>query len=91
MFVTISQSGRSDDLIEMAAMAKAAGACTVALVNDENSPLVQISHVVLPMAAGPELSVRSEVASRFPQITSTFIRHTSPGLLTRIYCLGLQS
>jgi glucosamine--fructose-6-phosphate aminotransferase (isomerizing) len=57
LFVTISQSGRSDDLIEMAAMAKAAGACTVALVNDENSPLAQISHVVLPMAAGPELSV----------------------------------
>src|SRR5919204_3898670 len=33
LFLTISQSGRSDDLIECAAMAKAAGALTAALVN----------------------------------------------------------
>jgi glucosamine--fructose-6-phosphate aminotransferase (isomerizing) len=55
--LTISQSGRSDDLTEFAAMAKAAGARTVAIVNDTGSPLAAASDLVLPMAAGPERSV----------------------------------
>ena len=38
-------------------MAKAAGALTAAIVNDCNSPLASSSDIVLPMAAGPELSV----------------------------------
>jgi glutamine---fructose-6-phosphate transaminase (isomerizing) len=57
LFVTVSQSGRSDDLVESAAMAKAAGALTLAIVNDVDSPLARVSDIVLPMAAGPELSV----------------------------------
>jgi glutamine---fructose-6-phosphate transaminase (isomerizing) len=57
LFLTISQSGRSDDLLESAAMAKAAGALTAALVNDTESPLARASDIVLPMAAGLELSV----------------------------------
>ena len=57
LFFTVSQSGRSDDLIESAAMAKAAGALTAAIVNDTESPLARSSDIVLPMAAGPEFSV----------------------------------
>jgi len=57
LFLTISQSGRSDDLIETAAMARAAGAITAAVVNDPDSPLARASEIVLPLAAGPELSV----------------------------------
>ena len=57
LFLTVSQSGRSDDLIESAAMAKTAGALTAAIVNDTDSPLARSSDIVLPMAAGPELSV----------------------------------
>ena len=38
-------------------MAKAAGALTAAIVNDTDSPLARSSDIVLPMAAGPELSV----------------------------------
>jgi glutamine---fructose-6-phosphate transaminase (isomerizing) len=57
LFLAVSQSGRSDDLIESAAMAKAAGALTAAIVNDTDSPLAKSSDIVLPMAAGPELSV----------------------------------
>jgi glucosamine--fructose-6-phosphate aminotransferase (isomerizing) len=66
LVLTISQSGRSDDLTEFAAMAKAAGARTVAIVNDTDSPLAAASDLVLPMAAGPEQSVaatKSFVAS----------------------------
>jgi glutamine---fructose-6-phosphate transaminase (isomerizing) len=57
LFLAISQSGRSDDLIETAAMARAAGAITAAIVNDVNSPLAEVSQIVLPLGAGNERSV----------------------------------
>src|SRR5947199_8081097 len=38
LLLTISQSGRSDDLAEFNLMAKSAGAMTVAIVNDTRSP-----------------------------------------------------
>src|ERR1043166_4199211 len=57
LFLTISQSGRSDDLIEGAMMAKNAGALTAALVNASDSPLAAACDIVLPMSAGPERSV----------------------------------
>jgi len=57
LFIAVSQSGRSDDLIEMTSAARAGGALTLALVNDEQSPLASASDIVLPMAAGPERSV----------------------------------
>jgi glutamine---fructose-6-phosphate transaminase (isomerizing) len=57
LFLAISQSGSSDDLIETAAAARAAGAVTAAIVNDANSPLANACELVLPMAAGPERSI----------------------------------
>jgi glutamine---fructose-6-phosphate transaminase (isomerizing) len=57
LFLTVSQSGKSDDLVESAAMARSAGALTAAIVNDIDSPLARSSDIVIPMAAGPELSV----------------------------------
>ncbi len=57
LFVAISQSGRSADIVATAAMARASGAITVAVVNDAECPLAQTCEVVLPMEAGPELSV----------------------------------
>ena len=57
LVLVISQSGRGDDLTAFSRMAKSVGATTVAVVNDVTSPLAEICDVVLPMAAGPELSV----------------------------------
>ncbi len=57
LFLAISQSGRSDDLVEMTAAAKRSGAMTVAILNDTGSPLASHCDLVLPMCAGPELSV----------------------------------
>lgn len=57
LLLCISQSGRSDDLIEQAKFAREAGALTLALVNAEDSPLAQECEIVLPLCAGPELSV----------------------------------
>ncbi len=57
LLLAISQSGASDDLVETASAARAAGALTVALVNDECSPLASACEIVLPMAAGAEHSI----------------------------------
>ena len=57
LFLAISQSGRSDDLVALAASAKAASALTVAIVNATDGPLVSACDIVLPICAGPELSV----------------------------------
>ncbi len=66
LFIAVSQSGRSDDLLEQSKSARAAGALTVALVNDMDSPLAETCEFLLPMAAGEEQAVaatKSFVAS----------------------------
>ncbi len=57
LFVAISQSGRSPDLVMQAESARDAGALCLALVNDTASPLAGACHVVIDLAAGPERSV----------------------------------
>ncbi|KAF1712133.1 iron dicitrate transport regulator FecR [Pseudoxanthomonas kalamensis DSM 18571] len=57
LFVAISQSGKSPDLLHNAEAARAAGARVVALVNVEDSPLAQLADTVIPLHAGPERSV----------------------------------
>ena len=51
LFLAVSQSGRSDDLVANATMARAAGAVTAALVNDAQSPLAAACDIVLPMSS----------------------------------------
>lgn len=55
--IGISQSGRSPDVAEVVAAARAAGAFTVAITNDEASELATAADVTLPCLAGPERSV----------------------------------
>jgi glucosamine--fructose-6-phosphate aminotransferase (isomerizing) len=57
LFLVISQSGRSPDLLTAAAAAKASGAMVLALVNAEDSPLAAMADHVIFLRAGPELSV----------------------------------
>lgn len=57
LFLAISQSGQSPDLLANVEAAKAGGAFVIAVVNDETSPLAALSHAVLPLHAGPENSV----------------------------------
>jgi glucosamine--fructose-6-phosphate aminotransferase (isomerizing) len=57
LYFAISQSGQSPDLVAHAAAAKAAGAHVIALVNVEDSPLAAVADSVIPLHAGPELSV----------------------------------
>src|SRR5262249_57475961 len=53
LFVAISQSGRSDDLIETAAMARSSGAITAAFVNHAGHHLAANSQINLHL--GPRL------------------------------------
>jgi len=57
LVLAISQSGKSPDLLAAVKAAKAAGGYAVALVNVADSPLAQLADAVIPLHAGPELSV----------------------------------
>jgi glucosamine--fructose-6-phosphate aminotransferase (isomerizing) len=57
LYLAISQSGKSPDILAAVEAAKQAGALVVALVNDEASPLAALADHVLPLHAGPEISV----------------------------------
>jgi glutamine---fructose-6-phosphate transaminase (isomerizing) len=57
LFIAISQSGRSPDLIASLEYARGAGATTVLMVNDTTSPAVSLADWVIPLHAGPERAV----------------------------------
>jgi len=57
LFVVVSQSGRSPDLVTATRVARAAGALTLAIVNEERSPAAAEAELVLPVGAGPERAV----------------------------------
>jgi glucosamine--fructose-6-phosphate aminotransferase (isomerizing) len=57
LFIVISQSGRSPDLVAATQSARACGAHTVAIVNALPSPVADAAEFVVPIEAGPEHSV----------------------------------
>ncbi len=66
LFVAISQSGASPDLLAAASAARDGGALVVALVNAEGSPLARAASYAIPLRAGVEASVaatKSYIAS----------------------------
>jgi glutamine---fructose-6-phosphate transaminase (isomerizing) len=66
LFLAISQSGASPDLLTTVRAAKNGGALVVALVNAESSPLAQTADFTIPLCAGIERSVaatKSYIAS----------------------------
>lgn len=66
VFVAISQSGKSPDLLCAVENAKNCGACVIALCNSMSSPLVQMADHAIPLCAGAETSVaatKSYIAS----------------------------
>ncbi|UWE12315.1 SIS domain-containing protein [Actinacidiphila bryophytorum] len=52
--VTVSQSGGSPDLIASTTAARAAGAITLAVTNNPDSPLAEVSEFHIDLLAGPE-------------------------------------
>ena len=68
VFLAISQSGRSPDLLASTERAKANGAVVVALCNSAESPLTALADHFVPLGAGAETSVAA---------TKTFIASLS--------------
>ena len=70
--ITISQSGRSPDILAMQRAAKQGGAITIALVNDVASPAATDADALIPLHAGEERSVaatKSMIASLVAGLT----------------------
>ena len=66
LFIAISQSGRSPDILATAEAARKGEAMVIALVNDESSPLAAAADHAIPLCAGEERSVaatKSYIAS----------------------------
>jgi glucosamine--fructose-6-phosphate aminotransferase (isomerizing) len=57
LVLAISQSGRSPDVLAVVDAARAGGALTVAVTNDDTSPLASAAEIVIGCHAGPELAV----------------------------------
>jgi glutamine---fructose-6-phosphate transaminase (isomerizing) len=57
LFIAISQSGKSPDLLASARNARECGALVLALCNTPGAPLGDVAHYTIPLHAGPEKSV----------------------------------
>jgi len=57
LFIVISQSGQSPDLVAATTSARATGARTIAIVNATSSPVATAAEFVIPIEAGAEHSI----------------------------------
>jgi glucosamine--fructose-6-phosphate aminotransferase (isomerizing) len=57
LWIVVSQSGHSPDLVTATKVARKSGALTLAITNDESSPAAAASELILPIGAGIENSV----------------------------------
>jgi glucosamine--fructose-6-phosphate aminotransferase (isomerizing) len=57
LFIVVSQSGRSPDLIATTERARQQGALTLAIVNDHHAPVARAAELVVSIEAGPERAV----------------------------------
>jgi glucosamine--fructose-6-phosphate aminotransferase (isomerizing) len=57
LFIVVSQSGRSPDIVRATEAARSLGALTLALVNDGSSPAAQAADLVFAIGAGTERAV----------------------------------
>lgn len=57
LVIGVSQSGKAEDVLAVLRSAKSDGAITVAVTNDENSPMAKEAKYSLFCGAGPEVSI----------------------------------
>lgn len=68
---SVSQSGKSPDIVEMTRMAREGGALSIAMTNNPHSPLADVADHTINLHAGPELSVAA---------TKTFVNSAVAGI-----------
>ncbi len=84
LFIAVSQSGRSPDLVQATQAAKDQGAFVLCICNDASAPLVGLADCFLPLHAGPENSVaatKSYIASLTVLLQLAAIWNLDSGLL----------
>ncbi|WP_170783924.1 SIS domain-containing protein [Ruegeria lacuscaerulensis] len=69
--VSVSQSGQSPDIVGLTRSLRSSGAVALAITNNSTSRLAETANAVLPLHAGPELSVAA---------TKTFVTSLVAGL-----------
>jgi glucosamine--fructose-6-phosphate aminotransferase (isomerizing) len=57
LVIGVSQSGQSPDIVEVVREGRRQGAATLAITNDERSPLAEAAELVFPLLAGTERAV----------------------------------
>ncbi len=77
--VSISQSGKSPDIVAMAQSARRNGALGIALTNTAGSPLAQSADIAIDLAAGKEQSVAA---------TKSFVSSVIAGLMILAHWTG---
>ena len=77
--ISISQSGKSPDIVAMAESAKRNGALGIALTNTRESPLAAASNITIDLSAGKEQSVAA---------TKSFVSSVVAGLAVLGYWTG---
>lgn len=77
--IAISQSGKSPDIVAMAASARQSGATTIALTNTPSSPLATGATIAIDLAAGEEKSVAA---------TKSFVNSVVAGLVIVAHATG---
>jgi glutamine---fructose-6-phosphate transaminase (isomerizing) len=70
VFIVISQSGRSPDLVMGARSARKGGALTIAIVNDVTSPVALACELILPVGAGLERAVAATKSAVLSMVIS---------------------
>ncbi len=69
--ISISQSGQSPDIVQMTKALRTSGALTIGITNNPESDLANVADRIIPVHAGPELSVAA---------TKTFVTSLVAGL-----------
>jgi len=93
LFIAISQSGKSPDLLTATESARAGGALCVALCNTPDSPLMKLVEVPVPLHAGSERSVaatKSYIASLSCIVQLLANWRDDPGLTAALHQLPDQ-
>ncbi|WP_078708239.1 SIS domain-containing protein [Consotaella salsifontis] len=80
--LSISQSGKSPDIVEMAKVARAGGALSFAMTNTASSPLAEAADETIDILAGEEVAVAA---------TKTFVTSAVAGLGLLAYWQGDQA
>jgi glucosamine--fructose-6-phosphate aminotransferase (isomerizing) len=55
--VAVSQSGRTEEIVQVAELLRSFGACSIVMTNDPTSPIADAGDAVIDLAAGPERAV----------------------------------